>query len=311
MKNTFLTLCYLFCVSRLAAQQDPHFTQYMNNMSVINPAYATAEQSLINFGCFYRNQWTGIKGAPRTFGFFGHAALNSRIETGLSLLSDNIGEGSKTQTNFFADFAYLIQLTNKYKMSFGIKTGVSMLNTNFNGFQLNSGNTTTDKAFGENLKVNIPNFGVGTYYFTDKYYIGLSVPHILTGKKGLFKSRDYEFGPQQIHTFLTGGYVFLIGKAYKLKAAAMSIFVKGAPVSVDLTTNVLYDESLELGVAYRLKDAVSFLINLNLSPQLRFGYSYDYITSTLSRFSSGSHEFVLLYKLDFLQQSYDKSPRFF
>ena len=38
------------------AQQDPHYTQYMYNMNVINPAYAGSKES-ISGGLLYRQQW--------------------------------------------------------------------------------------------------------------------------------------------------------------------------------------------------------------------------------------------------------------
>jgi type IX secretion system PorP/SprF family membrane protein len=102
-----------------------------------------------------------------------------------------------------------------------------------------------------------------------------------------------------------------INQTFKIKPAFMAIFVKGAPVSVDLTANVLYNEKFELGTAYRFNDSVSILMNVNVTPSLRIGYSYDYTTSNLSQFNSGSHEIVLLYNLDLLGKGYDKSPRFF
>lgn len=302
---------FFLSILKVTAQQDPHFTQYMNNMSVVNPAYATATPAILNLGSLYRYQWAGIEGAPKTLTLFAHTPINQKIEGGFSLVSDNIGDGAKKETNFFADFAYVLQLNEKQKLSFGLKAGFSSISTNFNGFQLNSGDISTDKAFAENINETVPNIGVGAYYFTDNYYIGLSAPNLLSAEHIKSRPDINSFGPQEIHTYLTGGYVFDINEAFKLKPAVMAIFVKGAPVSVDLTANVLYNEKFELGAAYRFDDSVSLLMNVNVTPNLRIGYSYDYITSNLSQFSSGSHEIVLLYNLDLLGKGYDKSPRFF
>jgi type IX secretion system PorP/SprF family membrane protein len=311
MKKIILLVFFFLSILKATAQQDPHFTQYMNNMSVVNPAYATATPAILNLGSLYRYQWAGIEGAPKTLTLFAHTPINQNIEGGFSLVSDNIGDGAKKETNFFADFAYVLQLNEKQKLSFGLKAGFSSISTNFNGFQLNSGDTSTDKAFSENINETVPNIGVGAYYFTDNYYVGLSVPNLLSAEHIKSRPDINSFGPQEIHTYFTGGYVFDINEAFKLKPALMAIFVKGAPVSVDLTANVLYNEKFELGAAYRFGDAVSLLMNVNVTPNLRVGYSYDYVTSNLSQFSSGSHEIVLLYNLDLLGKGYDKSPRFF
>jgi type IX secretion system PorP/SprF family membrane protein len=310
-KKIILLVFFFLSIQKVSAQQNPHFTQYMYNMSAVNPAYATATPAVLNLGSLYRSQWTGVDGAPKTLTLFAHTPVNNKIETGFSLVSDNIGDGTKKETNFFADFAYLLQLSEKQKLSFGLKAGFTSISTNFNGFQLNSGDVSTDKAFAENVNETVPNIGVGAYYFTDNYYVGISVPNLLSAKHIKERKEINSFGAQKMHTYLTGGYVFEINNALKLKPAFMAIFVAGAPLSVDLTTNVLYNEKFELGAAYRFNDSVSLLMNVSVTPNLKVGYSYDYTVSNLSQFDSGSHEIGLFYNLDLLGKGYDKSPRFF
>jgi type IX secretion system PorP/SprF family membrane protein len=311
MKKIILLVFFFLSILKVSAQQDPHFTQYMNNMSAVNPAYATATPTILNLGSLYRSQWSGIDGAPKTLTLFAHTPINNKIETGISLISDNIGDGAKKETNFFADFAYILQLDEKQNLSFGVKAGFSTISTNFNGFRLNSGDVSTDKAFAENVNETVPNIGVGAYYFTDNYYVGISAPNLLSAEHIKERKEISSLGTQKIHTYFTGGYVFEINEAFKLKPAFMAIFVTGAPVSVDLTANVLYNEKFELGVAYRFNDSVSLLMNVNVTSNLRIGYSYDYTVSNLSQFDSGSHEIGLFYNLDLLGKGYDKSPRFF
>ncbi|MBF4470988.1 type IX secretion system membrane protein PorP/SprF [Flavobacterium sp. HJJ] len=312
MKKLILFVFFFLSILKASAQQEPHFTQYMSNMSVINPAYATDTPAILNLGSLYRYQWAGIKGAPKTLTLFAHTPINDKIETGFSLISDDIGDGAKKETNFFADFAYVLQLNETHKLSFGLKAGFTAITTNFNGFQLNSGDVTTDLAFAENTNKTMPNIGAGAYFFADNYYIGISVPNILSAEHpGSSGGKINSFGTHKAHGYLTGGYVFDINEEFKLKPAAMAIFVEGAPVSVDLTANVLYNEKFELGAAYRIGDAVSALMSINVSPNFRIGYSYDYTISNLSQFNSGSHEIVLLYNLNLLGKGYNKSPRFF
>ncbi|CAD0008175.1 PorP/SprF family type IX secretion system membrane protein [Flavobacterium chungangense] len=309
MKKIILLISFLFYITSASAQQDPEYTHYMYNMSVVNPAYASGTAAMLNLGGLYRTQWVGAVGAPKTFTFFGHTALSEKIEVGASLISDDIGEGAKKENNFYADFAYVLQLEGKNKLSLGLKAGFTSLQTNFNGFRFTD--PATDLAFAENINVTKPNIGAGAYYFTDKYYIGLSVPNLLSSKHIEEKSGINAFGSEQIHTFLTAGYVFQINDAFKLKPAFMSRFVSGAPVSVDITANVLYNDKFEIGAAYRVNDAVSALMNINVIPSLRIGYAYDYTTSNLGQFNSGTHEIMLLFDLDLLGKGYDKSPRFF
>lgn len=311
MKKILLFVHFFFFLNTVSAQQDPQYTQYMYNMSVVNPAYATGTESILNLGTLYRTQWVGAAGAPKTLTFFGHMPVNKKVELGLSLISDNIGDGAKKENNFFLDFAYVLELNKKHKLSLGLKAGFTSFQTNFNGFQFESGDASTDLAFSENINMFKPNLGIGAFYFTDKYYVGLSVPNVLSSKHIEERNGINAFGSENPHAFFTGGYVFNLNPSFKFKPAFMSKFVKGAPATFDLTANVLYNNKLEFGVAYRFDDAVSGLVNINVTPDIRIGYAYDYTLSNLGQFNSGTHEIFLLFDLNLMGRGYDKSPRFF
>jgi type IX secretion system PorP/SprF family membrane protein len=311
MKKTILIVSFLFFIITTSAQQDPQYTQYMYNMSVVNPAYATGTQSMLDVGILYRTQWVGMTGAPKTMSLFGHMPLNKKVEMGFSLISDDIGDGAKKENNFFADFAYVLQFNNNRKLSLGLKAGLTSLQTNFNGFRFESGNSATDLAFSEDVNKLSPNIGVGAFYFTDKYYVGLSAPNLLSTKHIEERSGINAFGSENIHAFLTGGYVFTLSDSFRLKPAFMSKFVKGAAVTLDLSANVLYNDKFEFGASYRFGDSVSALMNIKATPNIRVGYAYDHTISNLGQFNSGTHEVFVLFNLDLLSKGYDKSPRFF
>lgn len=311
MKKIIIFISFFFYITSISAQQDPEYTHYMYNMSVVNPAYASGMPAMLNLGGLYRTQWVGAVGAPKTFTFFGHTAINDKVEVGLSLISDDIGDGAKKENNVYADFAYVLNLGGQNRLSLGLKAGFSSIQTNFNGFVLQSGDTSTDLAFAENVNVSKPNIGVGAYFFRNNFYVGLSAPNLLNTKHIEEKSGINAFGSEDIHTFLTAGYVFQINDKVKLKPAFMTKYVTGAPLSIDITANVLYNNKFEFGAAYRIDDAVSALVNINVTPSLRVGYAYDYTLSNLGQFNSGTHEIMLLFDLDLLGKGFDKSPRFF
>ena len=293
------------------AQQDPQFTHYMYNMSVINPAYATDNAGVINVGGLYRTQWVGAVGAPKTVTAFVHSPIAKRIEMGLSIVSDEIGDVVK-ENNVYADFAYVLPLSGNTKLSFGLKGGVTFFDANFNGFQYSDANP--DPAFANNINRAFPNIGVGTYFFSDKYYIGFSAPNLLETKHLERQDAIASIGVENVHYFLTAGYVFDLNDRLKFKPAFMAKGVEGAPLAVDLTANVLINNFVEAGVGYRFGDSVSGLVNFYITPSLRLGYSYDYTLTNLGEFNSGTHEIFLLFDLDLLNlggKGYDKSPRFF
>jgi type IX secretion system PorP/SprF family membrane protein len=195
-----------------------------------------------------------------------------------------------------------------------VKAGVTLFSTNFNGFQYTS--PLLDPAFENNISQTFPNVGAGTYLFGDNYYLGFSTPNLLTTKHLENTNGIVTTGVEAIHYFLTGGYVFTFNgnDNLKIKPAFMAKGVQGAPVSLDLTTNVLINNKFEAGIGYRLDDSVSGLASFYITPTLRIGYSYDYTLTNLRKFNTGSHEVFVLFDLDLGRLSgkgYDKSPRFF
>jgi len=311
MKNILITFIALLTTVIMWSQQDAQYTQYMYNMSVINPAYTTGNIGVVNFGALHRTQWVGVNGAPKSSNIFAHTPINDNVEVGFSLMNDNIGDVVK-ENNLFADFAYRLDLEEYGNLSFGLKAGVTFFDVNFNGFVLESGDVFTDPDFAENINQSFFNVGVGVYYNTDNYYIGLSIPAILNGEYLDRNNGKYQ-GTEQAHTYLTGGYVFEINDLFKFKPAFMAKAVKGAPISFDITANVLYDNTVEFGIGYRVDDAFSGMVNFKATPELRIGYAYDHTISNLGPFSSGSHELFILYDLNILNKNsgFDKSPRFF
>jgi type IX secretion system PorP/SprF family membrane protein len=293
------------------AQQDPQFTHYMYNMSIINPGYATDNEDVINVGGLYRTQWVGAVGAPKTGTVFVHSPIAKRVELGLSIVSDVIGDVVH-ENNIYADAAYVIPVSQNTKLSFGLKAGITLFDVDFSGFQYND--ATLDDAFSENVNKTFPNVGAGAFYFSDHYYLGFSTPNLFISKHLETKNGVKATGVEEVHYFFTGGYVFDLSANTRFKPAFMSKVVTGTPASIDVTANFLFNNKFELGAGYRVNDAVSGLVAFSISPNLRIGYSYDYTLSNLGQFNSGSHEIFLLFDLDkskLSSKGYEKSPRFF
>lgn len=302
------TLIGLGCYYQANAQQDPHYTHYMYNMSAVNPAYATDDLGMLRLGGLYRTQWVGATGAPQTLNFFAHTPLSERIEVGLSVISDQIGD-VVSENNLYADFAYIVPVGPKQKISFGLKAGLTHFATDFNGFVYTD--AIPDPLYAENISEFMPNVGTGVYFFSDKYYLGLSAPNMLKSKHIERQQGIVTSAAEEMHFFFTGGYVFDLNSNLKFKPAFMTKAVNGAPLSIDFTANFLINDRFEIGVAYRNKDAVSGLVNFYITPNLRLGYSYDYTVSNLGKYNNGSHEIFLLFDISTLGSGYDKSPRFF
>ncbi|MEZ4855438.1 MAG: type IX secretion system membrane protein PorP/SprF [Gelidibacter sp.] len=303
MKKLYIILVMLIAL-QMHGQQDPQYTQYMYNMNVINPAYAGSKEHL-SFGFLYRTQWVGIDGAPKTGTFFGHLPVSDKVGVGLSVIADQIGPVK--ETNAYADFSYTLRLAGEHRLAFGIKAGATFhdIGISYNTIDVIDEN---DPFFAQNINSTTPNVGAGVFYYTDKYYLAFSVPNILNSVH--LDANGYKIGSEVSHYFLTGGYVFQVSPNTKLKPSFLVKSAFSAPTSFDVNLNALFFEKFEIGASYRLDDSFSGLVNFAITPSLRIGYAYDSVTSDIKRYAPASHEFMLLFDLNF-PKNVSRSPRYF
>ncbi len=289
----------------LGAQQDPQYTQYMYNMNVINPAYAGSRGTL-SIGILGRTQWVGIDDAPKTVTATIHAPVGKNLGAGFTAIADELGPVK--EQNIYADISYTISLSEEGRLAFGLKGGVTLFNADLTSILLPQNDI--DDLFGERLNRTFPNFGGGVYYYNEKFYVGLSAPNFLETVHFEKGGNAITRAAEETHYFLTSGYVFDLSENTKFKPSVMLKGVQGSPLSVDVSANFLFNDRLEVGANYRLDDSVSLLANFGVTPSLRLGYAYDYTTTNLGNYNSGTHEAFLLWDIDFSKKNL-KSPRFF
>lgn len=306
MKKILLTGLVAALGLTAQAQQDPHYTQYMYNMNVMNPAYAGSKESLSG-GVLYRKQWVDIEDAPTTGTFFIHSPVGKNVGLGLSAINDKIGPVE--ETNLYADFSYTLQLGGEHRLAFGIKGGATFHKVDFQTIYPTLPDVGDGVFGGANPNETIFNVGAGLFYYTEDYYVAFSVPNMLKGKYLDFNGTSY--GSEALHYFLTGGYVFRLNDDFKLKPSAMIKSSFDAPTSYDISLNCLYIERFELGATYRVEDSWGVMANIGIIPNvLRIGYAYDHIVSDLSVSTPASHEIILLFDIPYAKKV-SRSPRYF
>jgi len=262
-KIYFLTAFALFTFIDMSAQQDPHYTQYMYNMSVINPAYAGSKENLAG-GLLYRKQWVEIEDAPTTGTFFLHSPVGKNVGLGLSVITDKIGPVE--ENNLYADFSYTLNLGGEHKLAFGLKGGATFHKVGLFSEVYSNVPDDFDPAFRENTNNTFLNLGTGLFYYTNKYYVAFSVPNMLKSKHLDFNGR--QFGTETLHYFLTGGYVFDLTPNVKFKPFAMIKSAFNAPTSLDVSTNFMFNDKFEVGATYRLEDSFGAMVNYAITPNL-------------------------------------------
>lgn len=300
MKKIIIILILLLSIQSYG-QQDPQYTQYMYNMNVINPAYAGSRENL-SFGLLYRNQWTEIDGAPETGTFFVHSPVGNNLGLGLSVIADQLGPVK--ETNAYVDFSYTLNLGGEHRLALGIKAGATFHDIGLANIALINPND----PFFQNINETTPNIGAGAFYYTDKYYLSVSVPNMLSSVH--LSQNGNNIGSETQHYFVSGGYVFDVSPNTELKPSFLVKSAFDAPTSFDLNLNARIYKKFEIGASYRLDDSFSGLVNFAITPSLRIGYAYDAVSSDINEFAPASHEVMLLFDLNFSKRA-SRSPRYF
>lgn len=309
MRKYIFILIGIFGTVTLYGQQEIMLSQYMFNGLFLNPAY-TGTHPYAEATALYRAQWTGFDGAPRTqtFGIDGPIS-NELMGIGLTFSNDKIGD--TRQTEVFANYSYhlFLDADGKTRLSFGVKAGFSDY----------SATLTQTKVFDDGDPVFsqdqsnafVPKFGAGVYIYSKLWYAGLSIPTIFAADKNIrININDAGDGYFESHAYLTAGYVFKTKSGLAIKPSFLIRYLQNAPVQLDLNCNLLIKNTFWIGASYRMGDAIVGILEYNIGSAFRVGYSYDFTTSALNDYNSGTHEIMLSFKFgkDIIKT---KSPRYF
>ncbi|WP_026729664.1 PorP/SprF family type IX secretion system membrane protein [Flavobacterium denitrificans] len=298
------TIVTMLSVTAVFAQQDPQYTQYMYNTLTVNSAYAGSLGHLTING-LYRTQWVGLDGAPTTQSFTLDTPVAKNVGLGLSIVNEEIGPSEEQYID--ANFSYTIKSGNTHKLSFGIKGGGRVVNIDWT----KGSHRDPDVEFRENVTNKfLPVVGAGMYWHGERDYIGIAVPNFLTKERYNYDDIADDLVNERMHLYLIGGIVFDLSAHTKFKPAVLVKYVAGAPIIADFSANFMFNNVFTLGASYRTSDSVSALASLQIAPQFMVGYAYDYTTTELQNYNSGTHEIVLRFEL-ISRKNGLKSPRFF
>jgi type IX secretion system PorP/SprF family membrane protein len=309
-KSILIIIVTLFSTICANAQYDAMFTQYMFNEMYINPAYAGSKDAMA-VNLTHRQQWVNFPGRPITTSFTIHGPLaNDKMGLGISLLNEQIGKLNRNLV--YLNYSYRLKVSEKGKLCFGLMGGI---HNQVNKLSELKATDVGDIQVSQNTpSIMSPNFGAGIYYYTNKFYAGVSIPRMVDDSYmfdpagSIIKSN--KFNASKFHYYLIAGYVFDINEDLKVKPQAMVKMVQNAPLQYDVNVNFLIKNKIWAGVSYRSAADISVLLGLQVTPQFLVNYSYDYALTKLQKYSQGSHEITLGYIFSYKQRKV-VTPRYF
>jgi type IX secretion system PorP/SprF family membrane protein len=275
----------------------PLWDQYVNNTLAINPAFAGSHNAL-SATTLYRNQWVGFKGALTNQALSVHSPVYSeRIGLGLMVEVNNIG--IYKITNFIGNYAYRMELRDG-TLSLGAGFGTSLYSMAWN--ELNAVDDDDVLLMNNPTSYLFPNFSLGTYYYTDNYFLGFSLPMFLSHEpdhsNGNYRTKNL---PGGYNYFFTGGYWLDIGPQFDLLPSVLLKYHPGHAPQIDLNAQIILQDILWFGIGYRSRSSLIGTFQCQLNYQLRLGYSYSFDMGPIGRYTNGSHEFMLNYVFRYKQ----------
>jgi Bacteroidetes-specific putative membrane protein len=321
MKKLIIGLAVLIaCVTQ--AQQKPHYTQYILNQYILNPAL-TGIENYTDIKLSHRHQWVGVQDAPVTSYLTVHTPINKKDYRTTATSFEMDGENPRGQRyweeytaaephhgaglqvindrtgplNYFSayvTYAYHIGISARTSLAAGFGAGLS--NISLNTAKLNFGTTQVDPAVYNNGILNNlrPDFMAGLYLYSADYFIGLSAQQIIPQKidfsNNTVKATKGNIVP---HVFATAGYRFLLTEDINVIPSVMVKYLQPIGAQVDVNAKLQYRNLAWLGAGYRLEDGFAAMLGFNISNTVNIGYAYDYTTSGLNIVSKGTHEFLV------------------
>ena len=292
----------ILCVSSTFAQQEPQFAQYFDNTLYVNPAYA-GSKGVLNLMALHREQWVGFDGRPRSTTLSIQSPLSyESVGLGLTFVNDVVGP--LTQTMAYGDFSYTLKFAGNRKLAFGLKAGANLINLGTSNL---STTTEGDPSFLQSVhnRVN-PNFGLGVYYHTPKFFIGASSPKLVERSYTPFDQTTLE----KRHFFGIAGLVFNAGRMWKIRPTTQLKITNGAPLSLDLSLAGIFDDRFYIGAMYRLDAATGVFIQYQMTPQFKAGFATEFGTQAIRKYNDGTFELMLSYDFVFKKTGV-RSPRYF
>ena len=278
------------------AQQVTHFTQYMYNKQVLNPAM-TGSESFLEAMLTHRQQWTGFEGAPSVQMLSVHSAIKDKgFGIGGYLLNDRYGPFKEYTAN--TSFAYHISLNENTRLGLGFSLECAQILFSAKDIVLAEPDPNLITAIGYRSPVEL-NAGSGIYLHSKNYFIGVAALDLLQSDSPVIKEiKGFEQRKTRDHLNMTFGRLFYVNELVSMKLGGHFRYISGLPIQYNLNARVYHGEQAELGIMSTIGESYGLFSKLKVLPHIWVMYSYEHSTMLGLR-QSPSHELSVKYQFVF------------
>ncbi|MCT4582401.1 MAG: type IX secretion system membrane protein PorP/SprF [Flavobacteriales bacterium] len=293
MKYIYSTILLIITVivftDNNCAQQLPLYSQYYFNDYAVNPAIG-GTKSYIDARSNHRYQWQGIADAPRTYTLSIHGPLkNNYAGIGAFLYTDHVGPTRRTGAQL--SYTYKLKLTSRIKLGLALSGGI--LEWKLDAHKIDLYDPNDQVIVNGVMRSLVPDAKFGAHLYHPKWFVGFTMPNLLQSKLKFNEALYTGLSRLENHFIVNGGYKFRVAKDFKVEPSAIIKYISPAPVQADIMARVIWKDKLWLGGVYRTMDAASVLLGVTYKQNLSFGYAYDFTTTNLRNYSTGTHELFI------------------
>lgn len=289
MTKKLYSILFLIAAGSGVAQQLPQYSQYMLNEMAINPAVA-GRDDFAEVRSNNRHQWLGITDAPRTYMLTLQGPIKDKnMGLGMNIYTDVVGPTRRTGLSF--SYAYHLKLQKDLNLAFGLSAGIQQWGIDGNKITLRE---EGDQQLLTSYKTApVPDLGAGIYFYKkEEFYVGFSLPQLYRAPIGLYPEAQKNSRLSSQYN-LNAAYKIVVDDDFTVEPSFLVKYEKPAPVKVDVGARVIYKSEIWAGLVFRHKDAVSALLGYMYKDYLMIGYSYDFTTTKIRKYSTGTHELML------------------
>lgn len=293
-----LTSLLILVVTTVRAQFAAQYSQYMYNPIALNPG-ATGKDNALNVTLNYRTMWQGLQGAPKTMYANLHTPLkNESISVGFQFYNDQIGVSRSNGVLFSG--AYRIKM-NKSGLAFGLGAGAMANQVNWQDVKtVEQG----DRVFSQpNSNYWLPSASAGVFFHSQNAFAGLSIPQLFAEVYAGGESYKVSASPQLYTVQATGGHWFRLNTQNRILISSLLRYNHSSMLQPEMSLIYSYNHLFDVGISYRMNEAVVGIVKMKLTDQFDLSYSYDYMTGKLAAYNKGTHELCLLYTFRYRSNS--------
>ena len=293
INKILLILLIILSISSFS-QQEQHYTQFQFNKYMINPGLSGTNDYFVAKSNF-RFQWLKIVDSPKTYTLSVYGPHKEK-NMGYGGYVFNDITGPTTRTTIHLSYAYNFKLNESLRMSMGLSGGLQQFKIDGSKITLHDDN---DPSLSDAIySTVIPDANFGVYFYNEKYSFGIAGHQLLNSRINFTELEALGVNKIRPHVYAHGQYKFNIDENWDIEPALLLKYLWPAPLQVDLSLRGVYKDIVWLGVDWRSYDAVGFFIGYNYQDQIHIGYAYDYITSNLTNYSTGTHEIMITAKFN-------------